>query len=81
MEEMTIMTDQNKLRGLLPHWIEHNGEHAGEFRGWADRAGPAEDALLDAARLLEEVNARLREALEQVGGALEQEHHHGSRGR
>ena len=75
------MKETDKLRVLLPHWIEHNGEHAGEFRGWADRAGPAQDTLLDAARLLEEANARLREALEQVGGALEQEHHHESRRR
>ena len=52
---------------LLPHWIEHNGEHAAEFRDWADRAGPARGALLDAEHLLEEVNARLHEALGQLG--------------
>jgi hypothetical protein len=75
------MKEIDKLRVLLPHWIEHNGEHAGEFRGWVDRAGPARDALLDAARLLEEANARLQEALERVGGASEQEHHHESRRR
>ena len=67
--------DQEKLRVLLPHWIEHNGEHAKEFRGWAERAGVAGSALLDAARLLEEANIRLQEGLEQLGGPLE--HHHG----
>ena len=70
------MREIDKLRVLLPHWIEHNGEHCGEFRDWADRAGPAKDALLDAARLLEEANARLGQALEGLGGAPEHEHHH-----
>jgi hypothetical protein len=74
------MREIDKLRVLLPHWIEHNGEHAAEFRGWAERAGAAKDALLDAARLLEEANVRLGEALEGLGGALQHdqdhEHHH-----
>ena len=69
------MKATEKLRVLLPHWIEHNGEHAAEFRTWAERAGSAQDALLDAARLLAEANARLEEALEKLGGPLE--HHHG----
>jgi hypothetical protein len=67
------MEEIDKLRVLLPHWIEHNGEHAGEFQSWAERAGGARDALLDAARLLEEANARLEEGLEKLGGPLE--HH------
>ena len=68
------MNEVKKLRVLLPHWIEHNGEHANEFRKWAGRAGPARDALLAAAHLLEAANARLQEALGQLGGPLE--HHH-----
>lgn len=71
------MNEIDKLRVLLPHWIEHNGEHASEFRSWAERAGSAQGALLDAARLLEEANARLQDALEQLGGALEHAHYHG----
>jgi hypothetical protein len=68
------MEEIDKLRVVLPHWIEHNGEHAGEFRDWAERAGVARNALLDAARLLEEANTRLQEGLDQLGGPLE--HHH-----
>jgi len=68
------MEEIEKLLVLLPNWIEHNGEHAGEFREWAEQAGLARNALLDAARLLEEANARLQEALEQLGGPLA--HHH-----
>ena len=65
------MDEVEKLRVLLPHWIEHNGEHAAEFRGWAGRAGRAHDALLDAAQLLEQANTRLDEALKLLGGPLE----------
>ena len=30
------MNDLAKLQVLLPHWIEHNAEHADELRSWAD---------------------------------------------
>ena len=33
-----MFDDLAKLRILLPHWIEHNGEHAASFREWAERA-------------------------------------------
>jgi hypothetical protein len=64
------MQETEKLRVLLPHWIEHNGEHAGEFREWAERAGAAQQALLDAARLIEEANTHLQEALERLWPAI-----------
>ena len=69
------MDEIDKLRVLLPHWIEHNGEHAGEFREWAEQVGPARNALMAAADLVEEANGRLEEALEQLGGPLEHHHH------
>lgn len=65
------MNDIEKLRVLLPHWIDHNSEHASEFREWAGRAGAAEAHIEAAADLMEEANARLAEALEAVGGPLE----------
>ena len=71
------MNEIDKLRMLLPHWIEHNAEHAEEFQRWADQAGPARDALLDAARLAGDANAQLQDALEKLGGPLEMEHSHG----
>jgi len=67
------MDETEKLRVLLPHWIEHNGEHAQEFRDYAERSGQVKDQLLAAARLLEEANARLSAALDELGGPLE--HH------
>ena len=50
---MDSKTTVEKLRILLPHWIEHNQSHAAEFRKWAASAR-AEDseslaALLDKA--------------------------------
>ncbi|MGD2179256.1 MAG: hypothetical protein PVG71_15700 [Anaerolineae bacterium] len=70
------MSEVDRLRVLLPHWIAHNGEHADEFREWAGRAGAAAEDILAAAKLVEEANARLEEALEQLGGPLEHQHHH-----
>jgi hypothetical protein len=70
-----VENDVEKLRVLLPHWIEHNGEHASEFRQWAGRAGAAEEMILEAAALVEEANTSLEEALEKLGGPLEHHHH------
>ena len=63
-------SDVDKLRVLLPHWIEHNAEHAAEFRLWAARAGKAGDDILEAADRMIEANHTLQRALEQLGGAL-----------
>ena len=68
---MTTMTDLQKLRVLLPHWIEHNAEHAAEFRAWAERAratgqeGAAADITL-AAEELKWANEQLTSALEKL---------------
>jgi hypothetical protein len=68
------MTDPDKLRVLLPHWIEHTGEHAGEFRSWARKVQPAQEHLLAAAQLLEQADGRLQEALRALGGPLPHPH-------
>ena len=69
---MTTRTDEHKLRVLLPHWIEHNAEHAAEFDLWAARtraAGHKEtaDRIAAAATQLQAVNDTLAEALEALG--------------
>lgn len=66
-------TDQDKLRVLLPHWIEHNDEHADEFRIWAERARAAgQDEVADeidtAAKELGWVNEALTAALNKLSG-------------
>jgi hypothetical protein len=66
------MNETEKLRVLLPHWIEHNSEHAAEFREWAERARQAEhgDAAWDvrvAAENLEAANDALEASLAPPG--------------
>ena len=75
------MNDQEKVRALLPHWIEHNTEHAAEFRRWADRVHAAghEDVAEEialAAKELGWVNESLASALDILGGPAEHVHHH-----
>lgn len=69
------MTDIEKLRALLPHWMEHNGEHAAEFERWAETAALAghEDAanlIRSAARQMAQANAGLQEAMDRLGGPV-----------
>jgi len=71
---MTTGTDQDKLRVLLAHWIEHNAEHAAEFRTWAEKARAigqeevAEEIDL-AAKQMGWVNEALSAALDKLGGS------------
>jgi hypothetical protein len=67
-------TDQ-KLRVLLPHWVEHNTEHATEFRQWAERAREAGQAEVAeeidlAAKQLGWVNEALRAAMDRLDAPL-----------
>jgi hypothetical protein len=64
---MTAKTDLEKLRVLLPHWIEHNAEHATEFRRWAERAGEASEDIRAASKALEQANRALTAAQEKLG--------------
>jgi uncharacterized DUF497 family protein len=68
------MNEAEKLRVLIPHWIEHNQEHAEEYRRWAEKAGEASADIFKAAQALVQINAELEAALEKLGGALD--HHH-----
>jgi len=82
------MSEQNtieKLRVLLPHWIEHNNNHIAEFRKWEGEArkesGEEVAQLLDKAISdMEVAGQSLSEALGKVGGPLEggggHHHHH-----
>lgn len=70
------MNEKEKLRILLPHWIEHNEEHADEFRRWAEQAGEAASDILAAAEAMAWVNGSLAKALEKLGGPLNAYLHH-----
>ena len=78
------MQQLEKLRVLLPHWIEHNVGHGAECRKWADIAreeGQHDIAQhIDAALLaMLKVNEHLAAALAASGGAAhadDEAHHH-----
>ncbi len=77
------MNDIDKLRVLLPHWIEHNHSHEAEFQKWSDimkQSDASEIALLvnKAVSCMKDANTALAEALEKIGGPLEDknDHHH-----
>jgi len=76
------MNDLDKVRVLLPHWIEHNSGHGQEFARWAGQLRSAghssiADLLMRAHASLQEAEAALSEALRKSGGALQEgEHHH-----
>jgi len=81
---MVQLTDIEKLRRLIPHWIEHNQSHAAEFLRWAALARTSDnkqtaDLIEKAAALLQKAEIELSEALEKAGGPAEAqniENHH-----
>jgi hypothetical protein len=76
------MEEMDKLRVMLPHWIEHNGKHGEEFSVWAEKIesdGATEVASLlkQAVGSLQLAEEYLQQALEKMGGPLSgQGHHH-----
>ena len=78
---MSDKTPIEKLRILLPHWIEHNHSHEAEFKKWAalvreEGDGAVSDLLAKAITSMEETDKILTEALSKVGGPAEGHHHH-----
>ena len=57
-----------KLRILLPHWIEHNGEHAESFREWAGKARKI--GLGEVAKRIEEAVGHMAACNEALTAAL-----------
>jgi len=64
------MNELEKLRVLIPHWIEHNEEHADEFRKWSHKSGELSGEFLAAADSISQANSYLESALVKLGGAL-----------
>jgi hypothetical protein len=78
---METKTTIDKLRVLLPHWVEHNFHHGEDFGKWAKLAreeGHHELAeLLDQAiSSMEVTDEILEKALGMIGGADPGHHHH-----
>lgn len=65
-------TDEGKLKTLLDYWINHNREHAEEFREWAEKAGgigkeAVQRKLVQASKEMEKANASLAAARKVMG--------------
>ena len=79
---MSEKTGIEKLRILLPHWIDHNNNHIAEFIKWrqvvADEEADREvvELLGEAVTAMEKSGKVLAEALGKLGGPLEEGHHH-----
>ncbi len=71
------MKETDKLRVLIPHWIEHNKEHVKEFRDWTTHAGDASADILSAIEIMYQTNTALESALKKLGGPLSYQHFHG----
>ena len=77
-----------KLRIMLPHWIEHNRGHGEEFARWAEEIAGTDARLAEtlnrAVNSLDHAQAALEQALAQAGGPAEpkeeaghgHQHHH-----
>ena len=68
------MNEIEKLRILIPHWMQHNDEHADEYQRWAEKAAEASADLLAAVDALKKVNQTLGAALEKLGGEISHPH-------
>lgn len=78
---MTEKTNTEKLRILLPHWIEHNHSHGAEFEKWAEtirKEGQNEVAeLIDKAiASMKDTDTILSDVLQKIGGPMAGHHHH-----
>lgn len=70
------MNEVEKLRVLLPHWIDHNQDHAQEFKAWAEKVGGVKGELTQAVVLMDEMNEALQSALDELGGPRDGPVHH-----
>jgi len=74
------MTELEKLRALLPHWMEHNDEHAAEYERWAETAlsageNKAAELIRSASEQMAQAGLALQQALDELGGPVSLETH------
>lgn len=75
------MKEAEKLRVLLPHWIDHNDGHEAEWLKWVETARTegltaVAEQMNGAVLKMREVNELLKKALEEAGGPAEEPHGH-----
>jgi len=67
-EIQSDMSFEEKMVKLLDHWIRHNDDHAGTYRGWAEKARDhhmesTSDLLMEAAQMTLAINGKFEAAL------------------
>ena len=65
------LSDNEKFRKLIDHWIKHNEEHAETYREWSDKAKGAGfedvvDFLNEASLLTMSINELFKKALAKL---------------
>ena len=77
---MSEMSETDKLRVLLPHWIEHNNSHIAEFTKWkqvaVDNGEDLGGGIEEAISAMKKAGESLKGVLEKLGGPVEGHHHH-----
>lgn len=69
-----MLNEKEKLRLLLPHWLEHNQKHKLEFESWAlalrqEGEIEAADLIVKAIAGMTTLDDNLAAALDKLGGA------------
>ncbi len=75
------MNDLEKLRIILPHWIEHNQGHGAEFSQWSKKLEgdypEISHLLTHAVQALQDAQSALEKAMDMAGGGkIKDGHHH-----
>ncbi len=77
---MSEMKELDKLRVLLPHWIDHNRSHIAEFAKWRgvaeEEGSPAAGGLTEALTAMTRAGEALTRVLTELGGSLPAPGHH-----
>ena len=61
------MDDLEKLKKLLPHWMEHNDEHAKTYKDWAEKMSSlGKKELSEALRVIHQESQKLGKLFEEA---------------
>jgi hypothetical protein len=81
MADKKELSELEKLRVLIPHWLEHSHSHQHEFEKWLEVVkdagqGEAAEAIEKALQQMAGADKYLREALDALGGEVAGHHGH-----
>ncbi|QTA92129.1 hypothetical protein [Desulfonema magnum] len=68
-EHQSELSFEEKMTKLLEHWVNHNDDHAQNYRDWAEKANEnnmakVSDLLKDAADMTLEISKKFEQATE-----------------